>query len=224
MKIKIILAIAILMIGLSGCSSENERNLVDEGQVALEKYEYTQAKELLSEALEIDAADEHARSMYIQATRMLNAKDYEEQQNYKKAIKELEAIEKIKNGSSAIKSEASTKKKELEKLQEEYEKAQAERKSNAKNTSSNDSYRVQKDALSEESKLKAEQNKKEEEKKEEEDKKEDNENNGNNTNGSNTGGEGQSTPKPEVIPPPVVSPPANTEQPTNNQVTPSQES
>lgn len=203
MKIKMILAIAILMIGLTGCSSKTERNLVDEGKMALEKHEYTQAKELLSEALEIDAADEHARAMYIQATKMLNVKEYEKQQYYKKAIVELEAIEKVKNGSSAIKSEATSKKKELEKAEEEYEKAHEERKLNAKNTSSNDSHRVQKDALNEAYKVQAQQEKKEEEEKKEEDNKSEN---------------NQNTSTPQITPPPVVSPPANeTQQPTVSQ-------
>ncbi|MGL6106894.1 hypothetical protein [Romboutsia sp.] len=165
MKIKLILVIAILSIFIVGCESKEEINLTEQGKTALEKHEYTEAKELFSQALEIDGDDEHARAMYMQATRMLEMKEYEEQKNYKKAIKELEFIENIKGGSSVIKSEASSKKKEFEKLKEEHEKAQQERKANAKKASSNDAYKVERDALRE---YAEQQKQKEEEKKKQE--------------------------------------------------------
>lgn len=147
MKQKIILLIALLSILLTGCSNEDENSLVDQGKNALEKHKYSDAREFLSQALEIDSADENARAMYMQAMRMENADKYKEQGNYKKAIKELEFIEKLKGGSSAIKSEASSLKKELEKLNEQYKKEQEERKENAKLTSKKDKYRVERDAL-----------------------------------------------------------------------------
>ena len=168
MKIKIFLAIAILILGLTGCSPKEEQDLVQEGKMALEKHEYTQAAKIFSEALETDDANEHARAMYMQATRMLSASEYEKQKNYKKAIIDLEFIENIKGGSSAIKSEASNKKKELVKLQEEYETAQQERKQNAKNASVNNTYKMEQKALAEYQKQQEEQKKKEEENKQEE--------------------------------------------------------
>lgn len=145
MKTKVILAIAILSIFLTGCNLSQEINLVDQGKSALERHEYTEAKDLLSQALEVDSTNEHARCMYIQAIKMLEVKKYESLKKYKKAIKELEIIENIKNGSNTIKNEASTKKKELEKLNEEYEKAQLDRKENAKKSSSNDTYKAGKE-------------------------------------------------------------------------------
>ena len=48
----------ILTLGLTGCSSEEVRDLVSEGKTALEKHEYTQARKLLSEALQIDSGDD----------------------------------------------------------------------------------------------------------------------------------------------------------------------
>lgn len=159
MKQKIILLIALLSILLTGCSNKDENSLVEQGRNALEKHEYSEAREFLSQALEADSADENARAMYMQAMRMENANEYKEQGNYKKAIEELESIEKIKGGSSTIKSEASSLKKELEKLNEQYQKDQEERKEKAKLTSNKDKYKVERDALN--------SNKKEEPKKEE---------------------------------------------------------
>lgn len=169
MKTKVILAISILAIFLAGCESKQEINLVDKGKAALEKHEYTEAKDLLSQALEIDSTDEHARAMYVQASRMLEMEEYKKQKNYKKAINELEIIENIKGGSTVIKNEASTIKKELEKLKDEHEKAQQERKQNAKKTSSNDTYKVEREALKqyEEQKRKEEEKKKQEQLKQE---------------------------------------------------------
>lgn len=178
MKIKVLLAIFILAIGLTGCTSKEEKDLVEEGRVALEKHEYTQATELLADALQIDSADEYARAMYMQATRMASASEYEKEENYKKAIIDLEFIENIKGGSSVIKSEASNKKKELVKLQEEYEAAQSERKQNAKVTSANDTYRIEQQALAEYEKQLEEEKQKEEEQNKEEQENSQNQNNG----------------------------------------------
>lgn len=56
----------------------------------------------------------------MQAVKMNDAAEYEEKQNYDKAIECLNVIENLKGGSSEIKKEASKKKKELIKLNEEY--------------------------------------------------------------------------------------------------------
>ena len=101
----------------------------------------------------------------MQAMRMENLVEYEKQKNYKKAIKEIEFIENIKNGSVTIKSEASKKKKEIVKLDEQYEKEQAQRKEKARIESSKDRYRIEQQALRahEEYLIKKEEQKKKEE-------------------------------------------------------------
>ena len=159
MKQKIILLVALLSILLTGCSNQDENSLVEQGKNALEKHKYSDAREFLSQALEVDSADENARAMYMQAMRMENTDKYKGQGNYKKAIKELELLEKIKGGSSTIKNEASNLKKELEKLNEQYKQEQEERKENAKLTSKKDKHRVERDALNS---IKKEEPKKEE--------------------------------------------------------------
>ena len=165
MKIKILLAILILALGMTGCSSEEVRDLVSEGRTALEKHEYTQARKLLSEALQVDSGNDDARGMYIQAYRMESALKYEKQENYKKAIEDLKVAEKAKGGSSVIKDEASNKRIELEQKQKDYEIAQDERKENAKITSGNDVYKMEQDAIKEQQKQLEEQKKQEEEEK-----------------------------------------------------------
>ncbi|MEG1310642.1 MAG: hypothetical protein RR942_11170 [Romboutsia sp.] len=160
MKRKIILFIAMLSILLTGCSEKDENSFVNQGKEALESHNYSDAKEFLSEALEVDSSDENARAMYMQAMRMENAEKYKEKGNYKKAIKELKFLDGIKGGSSDIKNECYSLKKELEKLYEQYKKDQEHRKENAKLTSNKDRYSVERDALN--------SNKKEEEEKVEE--------------------------------------------------------
>ena len=147
MKYKNILIIMIITILFTGCSASKKDELLNEGKLALERYEYTKAQELLSQALTADSTNENARSMYIQAVKMKDAAEYEEKKNYDKAIACLEAIENLKGGSSDIKNEASKKKKELIKLNEEYKKAQEERKENAKDASSQGQYKLEQDAI-----------------------------------------------------------------------------
>ena len=165
MKIKILLAILILALGMTGCSSEEVRDLVSEGRTALEKHEYTQARKLLSEALQVDSGNDDARGMYIQAYRMESALKYVKQENYKKAIEDLKVAEKAKGGSSVIKDEASNKRAELEQKQKDYEIAQEERRENAKLTSSHDVDKMEEAALKEQQKQLEEQKKQEEEEK-----------------------------------------------------------
>ena len=165
MKIKILLAILILALGMTGCSSEEVRDLVSEGRTALEKHEYTQDRKLLSEALQVDSGNDDARGMYIQAYRMESALKYVKQENYKKAIEDLKVAEKAKGGSSVIKDEASNKRVELEQKQKDYEIAQEERRENAKLTSSHDVDKMEEAALKEQQKQLEEQKKQEEEEK-----------------------------------------------------------
>ncbi|MGL5330335.1 MAG: hypothetical protein ACRDD7_13785 [Peptostreptococcaceae bacterium] len=171
MKLKIILIVSLLSIFITGCSSQEEISLVEEGKLALEKSEYKKAKEILSEALEEDSTDDNARAMYMQAVKMEKVIEYEEDEDYKRAINELEVIDGIKNGLSSIKSKVPDKKEELIKLNEEYENAMLQRKENAKSSASKDIYRVKKLASKEMENIlakEAEQKRKEEEKKKQE--------------------------------------------------------
>lgn len=159
MKHKIVLIITLFSILLTGCSSSNnkeENTFIADGKAALEKHEYKDAMTTLSAALEADNTNEEARSMYMQAMRMLNVLDYEKEENYEKAIRELEAVENIKGGSSSIKNEASDKRKELKKLNEEQLKAEKERKEKAKVTAANGKYKAEQEALSANQKLEEE--------------------------------------------------------------------
>jgi len=149
MKNKSILIIMMITIFLTGCSRAKEDELFKKGKLALEKHEYTNAQEILSQVLTADSNNENARSMYMQAVKMKDALEYENKQLYDKAIQCLEDVEKLKGGSSDIRSEAAQKKKELTKLNEEYKNAQEERKENAKDVSSQDKYKLEQEALKE---------------------------------------------------------------------------
>lgn len=181
MNKKIVLIIALLSIFMIGCTKEEKSTLVQDGRAALEAHEYSDAMKILSEALEENKDDEHARAMYMQAMRMLNVDKFKSYTNYKKAIEELEAIENIKNGSSVIKDEASSELKEMKKLYEEQLTAQAERKENAKITASKDVYKANQEIVrAEQAAQKAEEEAKkaeEEANKEESNKEENNTNN-----------------------------------------------
>lgn len=179
MKKKIILIITALSMFLVGCSFKSDNDSTERGKELLEKHQYKEAMKVLSDALEEDNNNDHARAMYMQAMRMLKVSKYEESANYDKAIEELELIEKIRDGSSNIKDEASKRKSELEKISEEAKKAKLERKQKAKYAASQDKDRIESDAESEYIK----ENKKEElelENKEETNTDTDNNNNQNN--------------------------------------------
>lgn len=168
MKKRLVLFITIVSILATGCSNKNKNKLVEQGKDALENHNYKEAKEFLSQALDDDSTDEHARAMYVQAMRLEKAIKYEEQGNYKKAIEELDIGEKIKNGSQSIHVDISNKKKELTKLNEEYLKSQEARKENAKIEVGKDRYRVEQLANKENQKILEEKKKEEEAKKQEE--------------------------------------------------------
>ena len=168
MKKRLVLFITIVSILATGCSNKNKNKLVEQGKDALENHNYKEAKEFLSQALDDDSTDEHARAMYVQAMRLEKAIKYEEQGNYKKAIEELDIGEKIKNGSQSIYVDISNKKKELTKLNEEYLKSQETRKENAKIEVGKDRYRVEQLANKENQKILEEKKKEEEAKKQEE--------------------------------------------------------
>ena len=163
MKKKIVLIITLLSIFMIGCTSKTEESsLVEEGKVALENHKYSDAMKLLSNALEENSSDEHARAMYMQAMRMINVDSYKSKTNYKKAIEELEAIGKIKNGSQVIKSEASNELKEIKKLYESQKEAEIKRKEDAKVSASKDAYKVSQQLSKYEESLREEEKNKQE--------------------------------------------------------------
>ena len=167
MKKKIVLIITLLSIFMIGCTSKTEEsNLVEEGKIALEAHKYSDAMKLLSNALDENSSDEHARSMYMQAMRMINVDSYKSKTNYKKAIEELEAIEKIKNGSQLIKSEASNELKEIKKLYESQKEAERKRKEDAKTAASKDAYKASQQLVKYEESLREEEEKKKQEEEE----------------------------------------------------------
>lgn len=164
MKKKIVLIITLLSIFMIGCTSKTEESsLVKEGKIALEAHKYSDAMKLLSNALDEDSSDEYARSMYMQAMRMINVDSYKSKTNYKKAIEELEAIEKIKNGSQVIKSEASNELKEIKKLYDSQKEAERKRKEDAKTAASKDAYKASQQLTKYEESLREEEKKKQEE-------------------------------------------------------------
>ena len=134
MKKKIILILVLVGIFVSGCSKISEDNYFIKGQEKLESHSYDEALNLLSQALDEDPKNDSARAMYMQALKMKSAQIYEENNDYEKAIRELDFIVNIDNGSKKIKRESINKKDELEKLQKEYEKEFLQRKEDAKKT------------------------------------------------------------------------------------------
>lgn len=167
MKKKIVLIITLLSIFMIGCTSKTEESsLVEEGKIALEAHKYSDAMKLLSNALDEDSSDEYARSMYMQAMRMINVDSYKSKTNYKKAIEELEAIGKIKNGSQVIKSEASNELKEIKKLYDSQKEAERKRKEDAKTAASKDAYKASQQLTKYEESLREEEEKKKQEEEE----------------------------------------------------------
>ena len=186
MKKKIVLIITLLSIFMIGCTSKTEESsLVEEGKIALEAHKYSDAMKLLSNALDENSSDEHARSMYMQAMRMINVDSYKSKTNYKKAIEELEAIEKIKNGSQVIKSEASNELKEIKKLYESQKEAERKRKEDAKTAASKDAYKASQQLTKYEESLREEEEKKKQEEEEQLNNNQNTENNENTNEGDN---------------------------------------
>ena len=186
MKKKIVLIITLLSIFMIGCTSKTEESsLVEEGKIALEAHKYSDAMKLLSNALDEDSSDEYARSMYMQAMRMINVDSYKSKTNYKKAIEELEAIEKIKNGSQVIKSEASNELKEIKKLYDSQKEAERKRKEDAKTAASKDAYKASQQLTKYEESLREEEEKKKQEEEEQLNNNQNTENNENTNEGDN---------------------------------------
>lgn len=138
MKKKLLLILALITALTSGCGKITGNSFLIKGQEKLESHKYDEALTLLSQALNEDSENESARAMYMQARKMQNAQNYEKKHDYEKAIKELDSIVNINEGSKQIKRESINKKAELEKLQETAAKEALERKSNAKKASEKD--------------------------------------------------------------------------------------
>ena len=147
-KIKLIALSMVMALSLTACKSNDGSELFNEGQVALEKHEYKTAMQKFSDVLDDDEGNKVARDMYGQAMRMLRVEAYEDDEEYEKALKEVDKILRLKNGSSKIKKEAEQKKAELEKLVENLNAEREERKQNAKEAAKNNKDKIESDALS----------------------------------------------------------------------------
>lgn len=161
MKKEAILVIILILIAplTIGCNRASQNTYFIKAQNKLENNDYDEALNLLSQVLDENPENESARAMYMQAMKMKSAQIYEKNNDYEKAIKELEYIVNIDNGSKKIKRQSINKKAELEKLQEKYDMEVLQRKENAK--------KAAKEYINNtESKIIYENNKKQEDKKE----------------------------------------------------------
>ena len=132
---KLLLILMMITIFTTGCNKLSESEDFVQGQEKLESHQYNEALTLLSQVLNEDPDNSSARSMYMQARKMQSAQEYENNQDYIRAIRELETIVNINDGSKQIKREAINKKAELEKLQDQKEQEAIRRKENAKKVS-----------------------------------------------------------------------------------------
>ena len=135
MKKKLLLILMMITIFTTGCNKLSESEDFVQGQEKLESHQYNEALTLLSQVLNEDPDNSSARSMYMQARKMQSAQEYENDQDYIRAIRELETIVNINDGSKQIKREAINKKAELENLQKQKEEEATRRKENAKKVS-----------------------------------------------------------------------------------------
>ena len=138
MKKKLLLIVLLVAFLSSGCNKVSEDSSFIKGKEKLESHQYEAALSLFSQVLDDNPENESARAMYMQARKMENAEIYEKNYDYDKAIKELDAIVNINNGSKKIKRESINKKAELEKLQQQAEKEALQRREDAKKASKKD--------------------------------------------------------------------------------------
>lgn len=142
MKKKLLLILMMITIFTTGCNKLSESEDFVQGQEKLESHQYNEALTLLSQVLNEDPDNSSARSMYMQARKMQSAQEYENNQDYIRAIRELETIVNINDGSKQIKREAINKKAELEKLQDQKEQEAIRRKENAKKVSKQENSKI----------------------------------------------------------------------------------
>ena len=142
MKKKLLLILMMITIFTTGCNKLSESEEFVQGQEKLESHQYNEALTLLSQVLNEDPDNSSARSMYMQARKMQSAQEYENNQDYIRAIRELETIVNINDGSKQIKREAINKKAELEKLQDQKEQEAIRRKESAKKVSKEENSKI----------------------------------------------------------------------------------
>lgn len=142
MKKKLLLILMMITIFTTGCNKLSESEEFVQGQEKLESHQYNEALTLLSQVLNEDPDNSSARSMYMQARKMQSAQEYENNQDYIRAIRELETIVNINDGSKQIKREAINKKAELENLQKQKEEEATRRKENAKKVSKQENSKI----------------------------------------------------------------------------------
>ncbi len=127
--IMIVVLLSIFMVGCDGNSA-----LLKDGKKALEDHKYDEARNYLSDVLELDPENESARAMYMQALNMSKAEYYKDKGLYDNALECLEKIVNIGHGSKKIKVESKSLKDEIENLKHEEEESVNILKENAKDT------------------------------------------------------------------------------------------
>ena len=106
MKKKLLIVLFLITSLMIGCNKEPEDTTLMEGQEKLESHQYDEALTLLSQVLDEDPENDSARAMYMQARKMKSAETHESNNNIANAIRDLEAIVNIDNGSNVIKRES----------------------------------------------------------------------------------------------------------------------
>lgn len=135
MKKTLLIAVLIITGIFGGCSKVSESAELQKARHELESHNYDVALDILTEIINDDPDNKSARAMYMQGRKMSSALNHEQNQDYDKAIADLNDIVNINNGSNLIKKESIKKKEELEKLQAKKEEDALKRKENAKKAS-----------------------------------------------------------------------------------------
>lgn len=128
----LIMIVVLLSMFMVGCNVNS--TLLKDGKKALENHEYDEARNYLSDVLELDPENESARAMYTQALNMSKAENYKDKALYDEALECLDKIINIGHGSKKIKVESKNLKDEIENLKREEEESVNILKENAKDT------------------------------------------------------------------------------------------
>lgn len=111
-----ILPLAISILLLVGCSNSTFEKSVEEAKLAIASQEYEKAEGLFNLALEEKKDDKEIKALQEQTKKIVEAKKFEEEKEYGKAILLCEDIEKIPSESDIVTSQAKKLKEELIKL------------------------------------------------------------------------------------------------------------